>query len=51
MAVRIVRGEKPSHIPVDQAAQIESVLNLRTAEAFGWKVPPAALLHFTEVVR
>lgn len=51
IAARILRGERPSQIPVDQAARIESAVNLRTAEAFGWKVPPAALLHFSEIVR
>jgi len=51
IAARILHGERPSRIPVDQAARIENVINLRTAEAFGWKVPPATQLHFTEIVK
>lgn len=51
IAARILRGERPSHFPVDQATRIESVLNLRTAEAFGWEVPPSVLLRVTEVVK
>ena len=51
MAARILQGEKPSRFPVDQATRVESVLNLRTAEAFGWEVPPSVLLRVTEVVK
>lgn len=51
IAARILRGERPSRIPVDQATHIESAINLRTAEAFKWEVPPSVLLRFTEVVK
>lgn len=51
MAARILQGEKPERFPVDQATRIETVLNLRTAEAFGCEVSQAVLLRVTEVVK
>lgn len=50
IAARILRGERPSHLPVDQAAIIEIALNRKTATAFGWEVPSSVLLRLTEVV-
>ena len=50
LAARILRGEKPSHLPVDQATIIETALNRKTAAAFGWEVPSSVLMRFTEIV-
>jgi putative ABC transport system substrate-binding protein len=51
IAARILRGEKPSQIPVDQLANIYIAVNLKTAAAIGWKVPASVLLRANEIVK
>ena len=48
---RILKGEKPSDLPVQQSTRIEMVLSLKTAKALGIDpVPTATLLRATEVI-
>ena len=47
---KVLKGAKPANLPVEQPTRLELVLNMKTAQALGLKIPQSMLLRVDRVI-
>ena len=48
---KLLRGAKPSELPVEQATRYDLTINLKTAKALGLTIPRSLVLRADEVIQ